>query len=218
MDKGTSIYREIEREQNKEQRKNEIISIAKKMFIEKGYNKSTMSDIAKEAKISRKTLYRYYNSKEEIALEIEISAFKVYIEYQKDVLKNLKGNGFNKLSTYLKNMDNIIDDFKELIVFTGFFDNYFIDDYPETNATKEFIELIETSNKPINELIEEGMEDGSIRNDINSLYVANTISNSILAMSQRVYTRYQHLNDEQHIDARKMISCQIELFLNGIKQ
>ncbi len=217
LDEGTSIYRKLEREQNKKQRKKEIVDIAKKMFLNKGYNKSTMSDIAKEAKISRKTLYRYFSSKEEVALEVEILIFKIYMKNQENVLENLKGSGFNKLTIYLKKLDEILDNFRDLIIFTGIFDNYFNKDYPNTNVAKEFFELIEQTNKPLGQLIADGIQDGSIRQNLNSTYVANTISNSILAMAQRVYSRYKHLNEEQHIDARKMISCQIELFLEGIK-
>ncbi len=47
-------------------RKQEILSGALKVFAQKGYDKTTISDIAKELGISQGLCYRYYASKEEI--------------------------------------------------------------------------------------------------------------------------------------------------------
>ncbi len=43
--------------------------------------------LQKQAHISRKTLYQYFSSKEEIAFEIEIQAFESFVTYQKKILK-----------------------------------------------------------------------------------------------------------------------------------
>ena len=47
-------------------RKQEILSGALRVFAKKGYDKTTISDIAKELGISQGLCYRYYASKEEI--------------------------------------------------------------------------------------------------------------------------------------------------------
>lgn len=49
-----------------ERTKGEIISIAKKMFCEKGYSSITMSDLCEATALSRGGLYRYFSSTEEI--------------------------------------------------------------------------------------------------------------------------------------------------------
>ncbi|MTT31407.1 TetR family transcriptional regulator [Terrilactibacillus sp. BCM23-1] len=51
-------------------RKNELLTIAIKLFAEKGYHKTKISDIVKEAEVSQGTFYWYFKSKEAIALEI----------------------------------------------------------------------------------------------------------------------------------------------------
>lgn len=47
-------------------RKKEILTGALKVFTRKGYDKTTITDIAKELGISQGLCYRYYSSKEEI--------------------------------------------------------------------------------------------------------------------------------------------------------
>lgn len=59
-------------------RKQEILSGALKVFSEKGYDKTTISDIAKELGISQGLCYRYYSSKEEI-YEAALTEYAEYI-------------------------------------------------------------------------------------------------------------------------------------------
>lgn len=49
-----------------EQRKQEIIEKAMKVFIEKGYHNTNLADIAKECNMGRTTLYQYFKDKDEI--------------------------------------------------------------------------------------------------------------------------------------------------------
>ena len=43
-------------------RKNQILEAAFKVFIDKGYSKTTMDDIVKVSGLSKGALYHYYNS------------------------------------------------------------------------------------------------------------------------------------------------------------
>lgn len=53
-----------------EERKKEIILTAKKFFQEKGYNKTTISDITNYMNVAKGTFYYYFKSKEEVIEEI----------------------------------------------------------------------------------------------------------------------------------------------------
>ena len=50
----------------KEDTRKQILEIADKLFEEKGYDKTSMDKIAKESGVSRRTLFRYFESKSEI--------------------------------------------------------------------------------------------------------------------------------------------------------
>lgn len=58
-------------------RKNTIISAAEKVFEQKGFEGSTMDDIAKEAEFTKKTIYSYFTSKEGLYYEIMLKGFKI---------------------------------------------------------------------------------------------------------------------------------------------
>jgi AcrR family transcriptional regulator len=50
----------------REMRRQQILVAAKRVFSQKGYEKSTMEDIAREAELSPGTLYLYFKSKDEL--------------------------------------------------------------------------------------------------------------------------------------------------------
>lgn len=54
----------------KEEAKKRILEVATRIVLEKGYQHVRMDDIAREAGISRPTLYLYYKNKEALFLEI----------------------------------------------------------------------------------------------------------------------------------------------------
>ncbi|MDF2532153.1 MAG: TetR family transcriptional regulator [Clostridia bacterium] len=49
-----------------DERRNEILDTAEKLFHAKGYEKCTVNDILKEISIAKGTFYHYFRSKEEV--------------------------------------------------------------------------------------------------------------------------------------------------------
>ena len=54
------------KKRERERRRQQIMVAAKRVFTQKGYEKSTMEDIAREAELSPGTLYLYFKSKDEM--------------------------------------------------------------------------------------------------------------------------------------------------------
>lgn len=61
---------EERRKREKEGRKNAILKAARKLSFEKGFKTITVASIAKKAELSKGAVYLYFNSKEEIYVEI----------------------------------------------------------------------------------------------------------------------------------------------------
>ncbi|MFC1610996.1 TetR/AcrR family transcriptional regulator [Myxococcota bacterium] len=54
---------------DKEQRQRELALVAFDVFVEKGFDKLSISDVARAAGIGKGTIYEYFDSKEELVLE-----------------------------------------------------------------------------------------------------------------------------------------------------
>ena len=69
-----------------------IASLALRLFAENGYERTSMEDIAREAGIGRKSLYRYFSSKAELiwgGMEPVLAASGLAL----DVARDARGNG-----------------------------------------------------------------------------------------------------------------------------
>jgi AcrR family transcriptional regulator len=64
----------------KEQRRNDIIDAAEKLFFAKGYENVSMDDIAKEIKLNKATLYRYFMSKETLFFTVVLRGITINYE------------------------------------------------------------------------------------------------------------------------------------------
>ena len=80
--------------QNKIDRKKQILEAALKIFIKKGYAKTTMDDIVGLSGLSKGALYHYYKSKKDLFLDLidhwEVYTFKNF--YQKSSKYNSASN------------------------------------------------------------------------------------------------------------------------------
>ena len=60
------------KQRERERRRQQIIVAAKRVFSEKGFSKSTMEDIAREAELSPGTLYLYFKNKDELYASLSL--------------------------------------------------------------------------------------------------------------------------------------------------
>lgn len=65
------------KEREKEQRREDIINAAEKVFFEKGLALATMDEIAERAELSKGTLYLYYKSKEDLYLTVGLRGAEI---------------------------------------------------------------------------------------------------------------------------------------------
>lgn len=60
------------REQNKVQKKASLIDAAERLFSQKGFDGTSIDDVAKEAGLTKRTLYQYFTSKEDLFFAVTL--------------------------------------------------------------------------------------------------------------------------------------------------
>lgn len=206
---------EQEKHNQRDKRRDQIVGTAWSLFLEVGFKNTTMALVASKSGISRKTLYQYFKSKEEIATVIDMQVLQGYGKIIEEALPKLHGNGHNKLKQYFELLDDNLDKFKEKIIFTGIYDHHVNTSEVNPTLREEFYSTVEKVNSYIINILKEGISDGSIKN-IDPFLAANTIGDSWLSLAQRVFGRHESL-DMAYLETRKMITLQLSLFLSGLK-
>ena len=211
-----------ERDAIKIQRMNRIMEAAFKLFSEKGIDTITMNDIAKKAEIGVASLYRYYETKEQIAIQTSIWAW----EKQKDfIMPLLMENDYESISG-LEQIKKVISLFIKLyesqsdfLRYIYFFDSYAVRSKINNQALKDYEKLILSIKKIISQAITKGIKDNSInekyKNNEELLYftITHTMFSTIqkLALSKNLLAIDTNQNNIQEL---KMLS---DILISGIK-
>lgn len=202
------------KEREKEQRRNDIVDAAEKVFFKKGLNNSTMDEVANEAELSKGTLYLYFKSKEEIHFEIKVRAlnilkkmFRKSISEQKSGFENCVEIG----KAYVDFVNKHRDYYKAIIYFESIdcavceFRDKCEDLFKENNPLSFFVQTI---NK--------GIADGTIRSDIPASVLAQTVWAQTNGVLQFISTK-QIILEFSGVKAEDIIKSQFEIIKRGLK-
>ncbi|QZY53872.1 TetR/AcrR family transcriptional regulator [Crassaminicella profunda] len=159
------------RQKEKKERELAMIDAAEKIFINKGFDNVSMNEIAKEAEFTKRTLYKYFESKEELYFAVAIKGFHKMFSYYMDAEEGQ--NGFDKLKLVSKAYYHFFKECPETV--------RIINHVRQINKKevlgpkhRQWREIDEQIFKKLAFVFEEGIADGSIRSDIEPLKGAYT--------------------------------------------
>jgi AcrR family transcriptional regulator len=158
------------KEREKERRRNDIINAAEKLFFSRGFDRVSMNDIANEVELSKATLYLYFKDKESLFFAIVLRGAKIlnaiYIECSK-----LDTTGIEKIKAMGQGFYEFTKQYPEyfrLLCYTGS-ERFRIADNDDAKAV---LELIRSNIELMSKAFREGIEDGTVRSDLDPLEMA----------------------------------------------
>lgn len=210
----------LTREEQKDETREKIITSALDIFVEKGYAQAQMKDIYEKVGIGKKTLYRYFSTKVDLALTVEARIIKSIIENIWPINEIESDNTLNAYEKLNKIYNNLLLDFiytnEKLFKFTAQFEVNVTGIHEELESGRKFTEYIQSIEDFTEKLIIEGQNDGSVRSDINPQRTSITGNNAIMGLAFRIFSREENIISEQ-VHGREMIGYQIDMFLDYIK-
>ena len=87
------------KKRERERRRQQIIVAAKRVFSEKGFSRTTMEDIAREAELSPGTLYLYFKNKDELYASLSLRILQYMNIRLEDVKKEKDSNPEQKIAS-----------------------------------------------------------------------------------------------------------------------
>jgi len=175
MQKGEfALSPQEKRKKEKENKKNNILRAARKLFFDKGFKAVTVDSIAAKAGVSKGSIYLYFDSKEEIYAQVLIAD---NIEHHKDLIY---------FTTKEAPADELLLEFSERYVNNFLNDNElfrilmtFMLQTEQMNLTpQQNTELIKTTNdniKFISGILQKGINEGYFLPDIDVRHTQNAI-------------------------------------------
>ncbi len=204
------------REREKQQRRNDIIDAAEKIFFDKGLDSSSMDDVAEMAELSKGTLYLYFKSKEELYLAIHLRGNQIlrdmFVEAVKSPVTGLEKTRAVGIA-YIDYYHKYPDYFNALI----YYESRPID-FEENNSVaqecmllgRETLEILATA-------IQQGIEDGSIRSSIDPIKTAVSLWGQTTGIIQIAILKEDILKNSLNLTAKEIIDYSFELTYHSLK-
>ncbi|WMT39884.1 TetR/AcrR family transcriptional regulator [Paenibacillus sp. D2_2] len=188
----------------RQSRREQIMDAAYELVLEKGLISITIVDIVKKAEISRVTLYKYYSSIHEIVFDIQI---KILNEMSELLGEKLKGkDGLEKLHDYFATFVRMYHARPDYFRFAAMFDQFYQSSYPTPELEERYQSFTKQGIDLLEQIIEEGMVDGSIRAETNPTMMAQILSHIMMGTTQRVAARNEIYKTESKVDSEEMLN------------
>ncbi|MBP1964971.1 TetR/AcrR family transcriptional regulator [Paenibacillus aceris] len=186
--------------------KEEILEATKELILEKGITGVTIMDISKKVGVSRVTFYKYYNSIHEITFDIQI---QILSEMNEQSLTNeSKGKtGAERFEDLLSIFARGFKTHRDNIRFLAIFDHAYEKQYPSPELKQKYKEKIALLKLPFIQVLQSGLEDGSLKANQPAERLALMISQALIGLMQRLATRNNLFidNDDDNADEDAMI-------------
>lgn len=202
-----------ERERN--QRCQQIIDAAERLFFTRGPGPTTMEEIAEAAELSKGTLYLYFKSKEDIQYEVSLRGANLL----KTLMEEKTSSAHDGLEALLRAARVFIDFsvqqpgyFEMFIMFQGI-------DIQKTEIPEEKVEKYFLEQSPftlIIELVERGISDGSIREGLKAGQTAAALWSQMLGLLT-VQKYKSELYKIFGVSKEEVLETSLDLLLNGIQ-
>jgi len=171
------------KKKEKEQRRENIIDAARKLFFDTDYDSVSMDEIAQEIGLGKGTLYLYFKSKESLFYAVALRGMRILNSMHLKSL-NLEESGLDKLHTLIDGYFQFTQEYPEyfhMLCYAASNPSPLIDN----EYAKDFTELALNNIQISAKILEECMMDGTVRRDLNPTEMAiflSIIGNSIMNM------------------------------------
>ncbi|MEG0471613.1 MAG: TetR/AcrR family transcriptional regulator [Solibacillus sp.] len=144
------------------QKRQQMLSSAKQLFTEYGFEKTTMQKIADEAGVGVATVFRYFPKKELLIIEVIKEVIEVMVP-RFEAIANSPQTGYDKMDAILDAyIDYIFSPNREAIILLESFEYYVAYNPMEKSLIEEIHQTYNKVRHIVDHAIQDGVRDGSI--------------------------------------------------------
>ncbi len=201
--------------------RNKILEKSTEVLCSMGIAQTTMNILADEIGLSRRTLYRYFDSKEDIAHGVMLFLMEQWNEAQTHTYEMLEGNGLMKLEQHFFKLMGYMEEHISIMRFMADYDNYFkdtVDVNVDENVDAALHHSYHFSDVLIVELIHEGVQDGSIVLKEDTEKIVATLTNVLWIFAEAISVREKKISKNAGVDSRELIRCLIHIYIEALRK
>ncbi|MDQ7784031.1 MAG: TetR/AcrR family transcriptional regulator [Desulfomonilaceae bacterium] len=189
--------------------RNAILDAAEKIFIERGFSDTSMSKIAKAARVTKSLIHHHFGSKEQLWAEIKKRRFHEYFSVQKEQLAAADA-GIESFKTCIINLFNVLRDDPEVVRLIS----WHLLDRAQTERHEDEKELTAMGHAKLLE----GQELGYLRNDIDTRYMLISFFCLVFHwfMSKHEYLKWVGIEPDSITADDEYLENMLKIFFQGV--
>jgi AcrR family transcriptional regulator len=208
------------REKEKHIRRNDIIEAAESVFFTKGYVTATMDDVASAAEFSKRTIYVYFNSKEQLYFEIMIRGYKLLLsQLKEDLQQESVKNAVDKIRQIANTLYRFDKEHTEYFNAIMNYENREIDfqnNIPD-ESRDECYAIGEKILGYLTEALQEGIRDKLLKPDLKVRKTALVLWSCMLGIFNTVKKKEKYIWNYHNITSEELVTEAFQLLLGSIK-
>ena len=211
-----------ERDGQKNARIERILLAAFSLFSHNGFDAIAMTDIAKDAEIGVASLYRYFATKDEIAIRTAIWAWE---NQKKMILPILDDSGYynkkgiDQLSEIFDLFCKLYQSVPDFFRYIYFFDAYVVCQKIDSERLLPYQEVIQSVQIIIGNAIHKGITDGSISPDFkgNEKQLYYSLMHTLFSASQKLSLSGKMLQMDETNNDVQQLKLLGKILIGGLK-
>ena len=201
-------------------RKQIILKAAEKLFLSKGYEDTTMDQIANESEFSKGTLYNYFKSKDDLYLAIGTKAYEIIIDYTKYFVES-KDPGIDQLKAvgyayyeFTKNYPDYAHIFHDISIKLPHVAQKSKDKL--TTNEKDYLNRSEAYGEQFRDVITKAIKTRSIRSDKDPFMIGFTLFMMTSGIMKEL-EQHQNTLETMEFNGDDIIDFVFEMIAEGLK-
>jgi len=202
----------LRRERRPDERPRELIDAALSVFAERGYHNTRLDDVAEAAGVTKGTIYHYFDTKEDLLLNVIEHYQTLAFGRVEDVLQNTRLAASTRIRLLIRKMFSVGEGRSRSLL--ALLVRGIAHEVPRVH--EQWLK-----DGPVRlwslvaELVEEGKERGEFRSDADADVAARLLVSGV--MLQRMWNQHAAEVPEVAIDDDRLIESAVELFLAALR-
>ncbi len=211
-----------EKDELKTARMNRILAAAFELFSEHGIDTIAMTDIAKKAEIGVASLYRYYETKDMIAIKTAMWAWNWQKNNIMPVLASddyINAFGLIQLEKICQLFEELYENQSDFLRFIYFFDSYMVRQNIQKEKLTDYEKIIITVQEIVSAALEKGLSDGSISPEYKqkekTLYFS--LMHTLFSTVQKLSLSGRMLSMDSIVSGKEQLEVLTKIIIDGLK-
>lgn len=194
-----------------------LLREAGKAFLRDGIMGAELKEIARNAGLSRSTLYRYAISRNRLAFLVAEQQLRQLVERAGLTDPPAAATGWERLRLYCEHIVAGMEERPDVLRMMAEFDTLFAGPYPDIPEARNYAASMQRLRSAMLRMVLDGLEDGSIAGIPDPDLFTAAVGNTIYGLASRFFLRDVHVAEEHGHTSHEIISEVLRLMLDHVK-